>query len=109
MWPLLKSGPSPVPLDQLSLGMASSSGTLDAGQHDFEGRLHFASTTQAQGSAEDRAAFAKARLNVAVPIRDMRFRMGVVKQPKDCTSLLLDGPGFLLACAPSKVRDWNDA
>jgi hypothetical protein len=47
-------------------------------------------------------------LGVPATIHDARIDRGVEIAPNDSMELLIDGPGFLLAHAPSAVNDWTD-
>ena len=76
---------------------------------DFTGSLNFANpVSQTQGTEEQQEAFAAARLGRPTLIRDARTLLGAMEKPVDSTSLLANGAGFLLARAPSAVRDWTN-
>lgn len=75
---------------------------------DFIGKLNFGNPVlQAEGTAEQHKAFARARIGRPTLIRDAR-PLGVMDEPEDATGLLADGAGFLLVHAPSAVKDWTD-
>ena len=76
---------------------------------DFVGNLNFANpVAHAQGNDEQREAFAATRLGRPTRIHDARLSSGVMEEPADSTSLLVEGAGFLLVRAPSAVTDWTD-
>ena len=85
-----------------------SSSSAETGNTDFIGKLNFGNPVlQAEATAEQRKAFAKARIGRPTLIRDAR-PLGVMDEPEDATGLLADGAGFLLVHAPSAVKDWTD-